>query len=518
MASGEINATDLEQETSTSLDGGEQFVMFDTVKGKRAYLSTITDYVVENGEIGGKPLPEVIDDVTNGTLPNLTAGNAEQLLSDKYTTNKSPYLYRANPTNSDREYDKLIGASVAVNQLAPSDALTETTLNGITYSYSNGKFEASGKATSSFNVNIATNVPIVDGHKYLITMSGQTMPSSNLNYTALQLTATNIVNIYVSESSTQNFKFNVATGTGSAVLRVRFQQDNTYDYSFYPQVYDITAYFGSAIADRAYTLETASVGSGVAWLQSYGFFTKLYYPYNAGTLQSVKTSKHKMRDANNNVIAEYDLDDVELKGLYKLDSPDLNIYADGDTYESDGTVTRRYFYLEIASVMNKSGTWDGTKGAYYYTTLTQLSAPDIAGLNTCTVFGFELAGSISENTSGAKLTMYANGIIRWVDPSHMADTLDTYRTYLASNPIKIVYELAEPTTETADPYQNPQIAGATEEYVDGRTVEIPVGHETKYLDNLKQKIDDLPALPTTAGTYRLKVTVSGGVPTYTWEA
>ena len=42
----EINATDLEQETISTLDGSEQFVMFDTNKGKRATVTAISQYAV----------------------------------------------------------------------------------------------------------------------------------------------------------------------------------------------------------------------------------------------------------------------------------------------------------------------------------------------------------------------------------------------------------------------------------------------------------------------------------------
>lgn len=86
----------------------------------------------------------------------------------------------------------------------------------------------------------------------------------------------------------------------------------------------------------------------------------------------------------------------------------------------------------------------------------------------------------------------------------------------------------------------------TEEYVDSRSVPIPVGHETLYMANLRDKLQnapdspssdgdyivrrtngentyipyaqvhELPDAPTGNGTYVLKVTVANGTPTYTW--
>ncbi len=122
----------------------------------------------------------------------------------------------------------------------------------------------------------------------------------------------------------------------------------------------------------------------------------------------------------------------------------------------------------------------------------------------------------------------------------------------------VVYELATSVTETAEPYQNPQIVNdfGTEEYVDAgvtastptRDVEIPVGHQTFYQANLRAKLEmspdspdgdgdyivrqtdgentyvplviptELPANPSEDGTYSLKVTVAEGVATLSWVA
>ena len=87
--------------------------------------------------------------------------------------------------------------------------------------------------------------------------------------------------------------------------------------------------------------------------------------------------------------------------------------------------------------------------------------------------------------------------------------------------VYLVYELATPTTETADTFENPQLVDnwGTEEYTDSREVQIPVGHITKYPPDLKAKLENMPSIPkapTTNGTYVLKATVSGGVATYSW--
>ena len=76
-----------------------------------------------------------------------------------------------------------------------------------------------------------------------------------------------------------------------------------------------------------------------------------------------------------------------------------------------------------------------------------------------------------------------------------------------------VYKLSTTITETADPYQNPQLVDkyGTEEYVTDSVV--PVGHDTDYyLD-----ADSVLTPPSTAGTYTFKVTVaSDGSKSYSW--
>ena len=111
---------------------------------------------------------------------------------------------------------------------------------------------------------------------------------------------------------------------------------------------------------------------------------------------------------------------------------------------------------------------------------------------------------------------------------------------------KLLYGLATPTTETAEPFQHIQIVDdfGTEEF--GSTGIVPVGHKTRYPANLRDKLQHLPSLtsadgtymiqqsgkqmslvhmpavfpdtPTEDGTYTLKTVVTGGVTTLQWVA
>ena len=83
----------------------------------------------------------------------------------------------------------------------------------------------------------------------------------------------------------------------------------------------------------------------------------------------------------------------------------------------------------------------------------------------------------------------------------------------AMSGVYLVYELATPTTETADPYQSLQVCdpNGTEEFVS--TGIVPVGHEIRYLENLRAKIEGLPwdfstlIAPTESGTASRNYTV-----------
>ncbi len=133
----------------------------------------------------------------------------------------------------------------------------------------------------------------------------------------------------------------------------------------------------------------------------------------------------------------YQLDSsLELRGVPLLDANN-RLYYDGDEYESNGTVTRKYGVLT-----NQTGAIGDTiilTGAKSNLTEIICSEGRLADIGTI---------------SGTTLTLTK-----------------------AISGASIVYELATPTTETAAPYQNPQIVDdfGTEQYIDAgdRDVEIP---------------------------------------------
>lgn len=245
-------------------------------------------------------------------------------------------------------------------------------------------------------------------------------------------------------------------GTGECVNILK----NTNDY-----VTDLTLMFANnpAIADYAYTLEQSEAGSGIAWLKSYGFFTKDYYPYNAGELISVNTSGHKIGNTT------YPIDPTDLRGLFKLSNGKL--YCEGDTYKSNGSVGRKYAIVDLGNI-----DWGrNTTNQFFSPVLTD---PPVSGtLNAITSSWLKISSNGAyDRTEDKTMTL---GTRIWVYDTSYNESSDL-KTALSGK--YLVYELATPTTESATPYASPidVEAGGTEEFIDSRTVPIPVGNETYY--------------------------------------
>ena len=251
----------------------------------------------------------------------------------------------------------------------------------------------------------------------------------------------------------------------------------------------------------------------------------------------------------------YNLEPIILRGLPELDS-DNNLYFDGDEYEPNGTVTRKYGEIDLGSLTWNTTTVSSKKvfraildggaygdkfgGEYFacakYAKSTSVADPDDKSLTV---------GSKYHSASVCYVAIY---------DSAFADYTTSQQVQTALNGVKLVYPLQTPTTESADPYQSIQIVDnwGTEQYVDYavsqslRDVEIPVGSETDYPISLKDKLETapdvpdgdglyllkqesgentyvqyvspIPTLPSEDGTYVLKCVVSSGTATLSWVA
>ena len=231
----------------------------------------------------------------------------------------------------------------------------------------------------------------------------------------------------------------------------------------------------------------------------------------------------------------YPLDSsLTLRGIPKLDASN-NLYYDGDEYESDGTVTRKYGIVDLGAL-----TWTYDSGGFK----TPISGRKFVGGDAKINYVLPLSYTYQYMLTDDKTISFSSvNTNMWIKDSSYATT-DAFKAAMSG--VMLVYELATPTTETAKPFQHIQIVDdfGTEELVS--TGIVPVGHNTRYPANLRDKLQHLPSLasadgtyliqqsgkqmslihmpavfpdtPTEDGTYTLKTVVTGGAATLQWVA
>ena len=480
----------------------------------------------------------------DGYYQDMTVGDAEQLVSSQMVEDGVPYLFRKSGGSKDignRAYlDKIIGGTVAWNQLAElADTgyikhyvTTAYTGHSVTLTSTNDILDAKG-------LKLATK-QIATGHVcYMHCDFGEN------GIDGCSFGIYNKVN-----ASIKTFDFSKRGRIGSIIIKcvdnswIGFRIPNntaageSFTYSNL-QVMDLTQMFGSTIADYIYSLEQATPGAGVAWFRN--LFPAEYYPYNAGELISVSgLSEHIMRDADSNVIGHYPLDSsLTLRGIPKLDAEN-NLYYDGDEYTPDGMVKRKYGIVDLGTISWTKGNRNTADTGYIYRSGAQIPAMKSSAQVISTKFTNKGKISVWESLAVNEMTTSSAqfGVIICAD----YNTAEEFKSAVSG--VMLVYELAAPTEETAEPYHETQIVDAfgTEEFVSDSIV--PVGHITEYPANLRDKLEHLPDLasvdgvymihqqsgqmsltphpiplaPSTDGTYTLKATVSNGTVTYTWEA
>ena len=223
-----------------------------------------------------------------GLDEDLTAGTAMDVIGDPSETDTELYTYRK--TGGDTEagnrerLNKIVGGTVAWNQLVNPEWLKNTTYGGVTVAASGHSLTISGTATLNESFSIMTSRKEVNiGDKMLLVGS---KPG---------------VNIRLGQSTTVydtgNGAIDVATTTLCGALAIRIIKNDTYDnIVITPVLFNLTQMFGSTIADAIYAMEQATAGAGVAWFRN--LFPADYYAYDAGSLQSVNVAAHRLTGFN----------------------------------------------------------------------------------------------------------------------------------------------------------------------------------------------------------------------------
>ena len=219
---------------------------------------------------------------TNGYYDGLTVGLSEQLLSKNRVVDQTPYLYRqtalgkANATRALMR--KIVGGSVVWNQLV-TFAVVEGLNNGITYTQrDDGSVLVNGTATGSSFSNIGTTIHGINDHVVLLHGCPDRGEHTFYGRDGYTTSKYDIGQGLILKKVSDNLIYQIVVPSGETVNNVVFK----------PQIHDLTAMFGSTIADYIYSLEQATAGSGIAKLREWGFFTEDYYDYDPGTMRSVE--------------------------------------------------------------------------------------------------------------------------------------------------------------------------------------------------------------------------------------
>ena len=181
---------------------------------------------------------------------------ALSLVESVKTTEETPYQLRPTPITANRCLEKLIGVSCAFNQLISSDANTDTS-QGVTFTKNaDGSYTLTG-VPSGDNVFLNINyVPsqnkcgFIKDHIYY-------MPKGNSYNGRIGLACFGDSSDHYSIDGDILFKVN-ASSISASWLRIQVSSLSNTDIGtvkIYPQLFDLTACFGSEVADYLYNLE-----------------------------------------------------------------------------------------------------------------------------------------------------------------------------------------------------------------------------------------------------------------------
>jgi len=543
-------------------------------------------------------LKDNLSTIETGVSENATVGNALQLASNNYVEDQVPYLFRKTGGNKEagnRAYlDKIVGGTVNWNQLANTVRETKTLYGLQMTNIDDVSASIIGTTTQNSALQISREaIPLVKDHVYFVPIvSGFTGTSTNrVTLSGVLLTGYN------------GGMFKNTKGYSECYVRLDFYADTVFNITDYKhQVFDLTAMFGTTIADYLYSLETASAGSGIAKLREWGFNFDEYHEYNPGTLKSVEglqshdtvgfnqwdeewelgyisgangqnansntcirsknyipvissltyyfhigdhqTVYTRFYDVDKNFVGgsyatntqfpilnnarymrffladaygavykndicinisdparngqyepykkrSYPLDSTKtLRGILKLDANN-NLYFDGDEYYPSEGISRRYTIVDLGT-LNWTYRTDTTKPIFQasLSNNAKQGTTSVVGNYICQQYVSVTSDAVSREGADKGIAISADGWRVYVQDSSYTNAT-AFKTAMSS--VYLLYELATPTTETAEPYQTPQIVDeyGTEEFVS--TGIIPVGHVTRYPTNQVKKLDGLPS-------------------------
>lgn len=200
--------------------------------------------------------------------------------SPTYTTDTEPYLMRRTAHTGvvgKCALNKVVGGSVAWNQLVPNTGKATTTTNGITFTVlSDGRISLSGTATADASF-VYGRLDFIANHRYAVV--GIPSGGGASTYYARAIYSTHYTDGIVMQTASDYYTSQIIVKSGATVNGVIFNL----------MCIDLTLMFGSTIADYLSSLGTTV---GLAKLREWGFDLDSYHAYDAGSIQSVQATAH----------------------------------------------------------------------------------------------------------------------------------------------------------------------------------------------------------------------------------
>lgn len=236
---------------------------------------------------------------------NLVAGSAEALLGGGTAENVAVAL-RGNAGNAREKIGKLIGGTIAWNQVQKTQTVTAGTYHDVVFSNVTNAVHIQGTASALIN-NIyfnSTDYPTntVGNHVYILAGCPSSAGATTFYTEPLIGAGADWVKGYPKDYGNGTIFKSVGTNdVGDHLYGVRLVVTNGASVNADVRccVTDLTTVLGPTIADYVHTLESGTAGAGVAWLARY--FPKIlggYYAYSAPALQSVNVEGKKISGFN----------------------------------------------------------------------------------------------------------------------------------------------------------------------------------------------------------------------------
>ena len=199
-----------------------------------------------------------------------------------------PQTINSKSVKNKAKVSKIYGNGVVENQLVQLSNIPSTnTANDLTFTKNDdGSVTISGTASATFDKTVCASIPLVNGHKYIsITYEG------SANYLK------NWVSGVATGETYNKGLFFTTTSSGNVSLYMTFYSGKQYNFTFYPQLIDLTLMFGTG--NEPTTLTDNRIQN---------ILNRGYIPYNLG--------KYKGTDIGEFKSEPYNLFDGELEQGY----------------------------------------------------------------------------------------------------------------------------------------------------------------------------------------------------------